>query len=192
MDNHQEFFYYDVLSDEEPPHLTGPLHGLVYCPGSINLKPFRLITPEQYRVDMEVNFIGAVKTVKYYLPLLQQSGNAAIVLFSSVAAGVGMYMHASIAAAKGAVEAWMRVLAAELSPGVRVNAISPSLVETPLTRRLTDSEAKLKVAGDRHPLKRIGQPDEIAALTTFLLSDNASWITGQVIRADGGMHAIRS
>jgi len=184
-------YAYDVLADKEPPELEGPLHGLVYCPGSVNLKPIRLLSHQDYKNDMEINFLGAVKVVRYYLPALMQSGDASLIFFSSVAAGVGMAMHGSISAAKAALEGWTRTLAVELAPTVRANIIAPSLVQTPLTKRLTDSETRIKVAGDRHPLKRIGQPEEISALAAFLLSDEATWITGQVFHADGGLQSLR-
>jgi 3-oxoacyl-[acyl-carrier protein] reductase len=182
---------YDVTGADAPPIVEGPLDGLVYCPGSINLRPFKALKDQDFLNDFTINVLGAVKTIRHYLPNLTAAGNASIVLFSTVAVQTGMPFHASVAAAKGAVEGLARSLAAELAPKLRVNAIAPSLVATPLAARLTDTEAKVAAASERHPLKRIGQPAELAALAAFLLSDAAAWITGQVIHADGGLSALK-
>lgn len=169
------------------PELEGPIHGLVYCPGSINLKPLRQLKVEDFQKDFEVNCLGAVKAVKAYLPLLKSSQNASLVFFSTVAVQRGMAFHASVAAAKGAVEGMSRSLAAELAPEIRVNCIAPSLTETPLSKALIKGRDTLE---QRHPLKRLGQPGDIASMAAFLLSEEASWITGQVIGVDGGLAAL--
>ena len=186
-----QFIPYDVLSESNPPPLDGSLNGLVYCPGSILLKPFGSLGLNDFRADMEVNFFGAVKLIRHYLPALKGSGNASVVLFSSVAAGNGMAYHSSIAAAKAAVEGLTRSLAAELAPGVRVNAIAPSIVGTQLASKLINPEMKVKVAADRHPMKRIGTVSDIVSATCYLLSEDSSWMTGQVLHCDGGLSAIR-
>jgi 3-oxoacyl-[acyl-carrier protein] reductase len=182
---------YDVTGTEAPPSLEGPIDGLVYCPGSINLRPFKALKPTDFLNDFTVSLLGAATLLQQYLPNLSASGKASVVLFSTVAVQTGMPYHASVAAAKGAVEGLARSLAAELAPKVRVNAIAPSLVKTPLAARLTDTEAKVAAAAERHPLKRIGEASELAALAAFLLSDEAGWITGQVLHVDGGMSSLK-
>ena len=182
----------DVLDTAIPlPEISDTIDGIAYCPGSINLKPFRSLKPEDFQNDFNINLMGAVRIIQQYLPSLLKSEIASLLLFSSVAAQAGMSFHASIAAAKGAVEGFGKALAAELAPKVRVNVIAPSLTNTPLATRLLNHETKEKAAADRHPLKRIGQPADVAALAAFLLSPKSSWITGQVIGADGGMSTIR-
>ena len=184
--------YYSLdISEENPtfPVLDKPIDGLIYCPGTINLKPFRSLRAEDYLNEWNINFLGAVKTIKHFLPQLQQAENSSIVLFSTVAVQTGMAFHASIAAAKGAVEGLTRSLAAEFAPKVRVNAVAPSLTNTPLADKLINAEAKLKSAEDRHPLKKIGQPNDIANAVLYLL--DANWVTGQIISIDGGMSALR-
>ncbi len=182
----------DFLSDEwKADELPEVLDGLVYCPGTINLKPIRGLKPADFRHDFEVNVVGAVKVIQAALKALKASGNASVVLFSTVAVAQGMPFHASVAAAKGAVEGLARSLAAELSPNIRVNVVAPSLTNTPLAARLLSSDEKLEASAKRHPLQRIGQPKDMAAITAFLLSDKASWITGQVIGVDGGLSRVR-
>jgi len=184
-------FYSVDISEENPnfPVLDKPIDGLIYCPGTINLKPFRSLRSEDYLNEWNINFLGAVKTIKHFLPQLQHAENSSIVLFSTVAVQTGMAFHASIAAAKGAVEGLTRSLAAEFAPKVRVNAVAPSLTNTPLADKLLNAEAKLKSAEDRHPLKKIGTPNDIANAVQYLL--NANWVTGQIISVDGGMSALR-
>jgi NAD(P)-dependent dehydrogenase (short-subunit alcohol dehydrogenase family) len=184
-------FYSVDISEENPnfPVIDKPIDGLIYCPGTINLKPFRSLRSEDYLNEWNINFLGAVKTIKHFLPQLQHAENSSMVLFSTVAVQTGMAFHASIAAAKGAVEGLTRSLAAEFAPKVRVNAVAPSLTNTPLADKLINAEAKLKSAEDRHPLKKIGTPNDIANAVQYLL--NANWVTGQIISVDGGMSALR-
>ncbi len=182
---------YDVRNTELPSAIDGALDGLVYCPGSINLKPFKSLKAADFQNDFEINLLGAVKTIQAYLPNLSASNNASIVLFSTVAVQTGMPYHSSVAAAKGAIEGFARALAAELTPKIRVNVIAPSLVKTPLAARLTDNETKVATASERHPLKRIGEPEEIASLAAYLLSDNSKWMTGQILHIDGGLSSLK-
>lgn len=179
----------DVLTDElpAPPPV---LDGLIYCPGSINLKPFKSLKPAQFQADFDLNVLGAVRCLQAVEGALKKSPHPAVVLFSTVAVQRGMAFHASIAAAKGAVEGLTRSLAAEWAPLVRVNAIAPSLTATPLAERLLSSEDKQKAAADRHPLKRYGSAEEIASMAAFLLSPAAAFMTGQVIGMDGGLSAV--
>ncbi len=167
------------------------IDGVVYCPGSINLKPFHRLTEADFLNDWQVNFMGAVKIIQQLLPALKKAETPSIVLFSTVAVQTGMPFHASIAAAKGAVEGLTRSLAAELSPKIRVNCIAPSLVQTSLAEKLTNTPEKIEAGGKRHALQRIGQPNDIAAMAEFLLSDKAAWITGQVLHIDGGMSTLK-
>ena len=180
----------DLLDLEALPET---LQGLVYCPGTIVLKPFQRLTIDDFKEDFNINLLGAVKVIQGCLKRLKKSPTgASIVLFSTVAVKTGMAFHASVASAKAAVEGLTRSLAAEFAPGLRVNAIAPSLTDTPLAQNLLASEEKRKASADRHPLKRVGTPQEIAGLVAYLLSDASAWITGQIISIDGGMSSLRT
>lgn len=184
--------FLDITNDElDTKQLPDSLDGLVYCPGSINLKPFHRISDQEFMDEFQLNVIGAIRTVRSTLALLKNSSQSSIVLFSTVAVQQGMPFHSSIASAKGALEGLTRSLAAEFAPKIRVNCIAPSLINSPLADRLLSSDEKKRASNERHPLKRIGEPEDLARLTAFLLSPQSSWITGQVIHADGGLSAIR-
>ena len=184
--------YFDVNSDEiKLMGIPEEIHGLAYCPGSINLKPFRRIKVSQFKDDFELQVLGAVKVIQHFLPQLKAAGNSSILLFSTVAVQQGFSYHSQVSVSKGAIEGLTRSLAAELSPEIRVNAIAPSLTDTPLAAKLLSSDEKIKANADRHPLKAIGDPNNIAELGAFLLSQKSSWITGQIIHADGGMSTIK-
>lgn len=168
------------------------VHGLVYCPGTLVLKPFQRLTIDDFLEDFNVNLLGAVKVIQGCLTRLKKSqSGASIVLFSTVAVKTGMAFHASVASAKAAVEGLTRSLAAEFAPRIRVNAIAPSLTDTPLAQNLLSSDEKRKASAERHPLKRIGSPRDIAQLAAHLLSDSGAWITGQIMHVDGGMSSLR-
>ncbi|MFT5645558.1 MAG: 3-oxoacyl-[acyl-carrier protein] reductase [Aureispira sp.] len=185
-----DFYKCDVLKDELPV-ISGEIDGLVYCPGSINLKPFKGLKAKDFQADFDINVLGAVKVLQTYTKNLQAAEQASVVLFSTVAVQTGMAFHASVSAAKGAVEGLVRSLAAEWSPKIRVNGIAPSITETDLAARLLRNEKQLEAAAARHPLARIGQASDAAELAAFLLESTSSWMTGQVIALDGGMSAIR-
>ena len=174
----------------EPPER---IRGVVYCPGSITLRSFRSLQPADFRQDLEINLVGAVRVLQACQPRLEgvDGSPASVVLFSTVAVGQGMPMHASVAAAKGAVEGLVRSLAAEWAPKVRVNAIAPALTDTPLAARLLSSPEKREALAARYPLKRIGTAGDVARLAGFLLSDESGWLTGQVLGLDGGMSTLR-
>ncbi|MBD3331406.1 SDR family oxidoreductase [candidate division GN15 bacterium] len=183
-----------VSGDLSPlePLAKEPVDGLVYCPGTITLKPFRALKIEDFQRDLDINLLGAVRTVQALLPGLRKSNEAAVVLFSTVATRAGMNYHSSIAAAKAAVEGFAVSLAAELSgQGIRVNVVAPSLTDTPLAERLLDTDTKKEASAKRHPLGRTGSAEDIAGAAEFLLSDTATWITGQVISVDGGLSTLR-
>jgi NAD(P)-dependent dehydrogenase (short-subunit alcohol dehydrogenase family) len=188
-----QFYEKNILSDSlEDITFPEKIDGLVYAPGSINLKPFNRLTEEDFRNDFEINVLGAVKIIQKLLSNLKKSDNASIVLFSSVAAKTGMPFHASIATSKAAIEGLTKSLAAELAAQkIRVNAIAPSLTETPLASQLLSSEERREASAKRHPLQKIGQPEEIAKMVVFLLSESGSWITGQTIGIDGGIGSLK-
>ncbi len=187
------FFAADVSVDDLTEiSLPVELHGLIFCPGSINLRPFNRLTEADFLADFQQNFLGAVKVIQKCLPALKKSGGASIVLFSTVAAKVGMPFHTSIAASKGAIESFAKSLAAELAPAkIRVNVIAPSLSDTSLAAQLLSTEEKRLASAKRHPLQRIGSAEDSAELAAFLLSDKSSWMTGQIIGVDGGLGNIK-
>ena len=187
-----EFYSADITkSAEELPQISNPIDGIVYCPGTINLKPFKSLKIDDFQNDFEVNLLGSVKIINKYFPNLKSAEKASIVLFSTVAVQTGMPYHASIAAAKGAIEGLTRSLAAELSPSIRVNCIAPSITNTPLAEKLLNNETKVKASEERHPLKRIGSAEEIAQAVEFLLSEKSGFITGQIIKIDGGISSVK-
>lgn len=186
------FTSYDVIGETDPPKDDIPegLDGLVYCPGSIDLKSFRSLKAPAFREAFEVNVVGAVRCLQAAERNLKKSDRAAVVFFSTVAVQRGMPFHAGVAAAKGAVEGLTRSLAAEYAPNIRVNAIAPSLTDTPLAGKLLATDEKREASASRHPLKRVASAEEIAAMAAFLLSDKAAFVTGQVIGMDGGLSAV--
>lgn len=186
------FTAYDVTGESDPPKETLPdsLDGLVYCPGSIDLKSFRSLKAPAFRESFELNVVGAVRCLQAVERPLKKSPVGAVVFFSTVAVQRGMPFHASVAASKGAVEGLTRSLAAEYAPSIRVNAIAPSLTDTPLAEKLLSTEDKRQASADRHPLKRVADASEIAAMAAFLLSEKAAFMTGQIIGMDGGLGAL--
>jgi 3-oxoacyl-[acyl-carrier protein] reductase len=182
----------DVLQEDyDLSYLPNELHGLVYCPGSITLKPVRGLKSEDIIHDFQLNALSAFRIIQNVLGKLKAPNTASVVLFSTVAVGQGMPYHVSVSMAKGAVEGLTRSLAAELAPGIRVNAIAPSLTDTPLASRLLSTAERKEASAQRHPMKRIGNPTDLAYMAEFLLSDKAPWITGQVISVDGGMGRLK-
>ncbi|WP_395633303.1 SDR family NAD(P)-dependent oxidoreductase [Flavobacterium sp.] len=166
------------------------IDGFVYCPGSINLRPFRGLKPEAFESDLQINFISMIKALQSVLPNLSAANQSSVVLFSSVAAGMGMPFHTSVAAAKGAIEGFAKALAAEYAPKIRVNVIAPSLTDTPLAEKFLSNEEKKEKSAQRHPLKRVGTPEDMAKTAKFLLSEDSSWISGQIFHVDGGMSTL--
>ena len=185
------FHAYDATTDElDKNWLPDALDGLAYCPGSIDLRSFRSLKADAFRAAFELNVVGAVRSIQAAERALKKGNDPAIVLFSTVAVRRGMPFHAAVAAAKGGVEGLTRSLAAEYAPTIRVNAIAPSLTDTPLAEKLLSSDDKRRAGADRHPLKKIGTPAEIAAMATFLLGPSSTFMTGQIIGMDGGLGAL--
>jgi NAD(P)-dependent dehydrogenase (short-subunit alcohol dehydrogenase family) len=189
-DNHQHFIW-DATNPEIPSIDFTHLDGLVYCPGTINLKPFHRFTDEEILEEVTTNTLGAVRILRNMIPLLKKSTSPSVVLFSTVAVQTGMPFHANISMAKGAIEGLTRSLAAEWAPLIRVNAIAPSLTQTPLAEKLTSTPEKIEASAKRHPLQKIGTPQNIADAALFLLSDKSAWMTGQIMHIDGGMGSLR-
>ncbi len=172
--------------------LPDEVHGIVYCPGTINLKPFHRLSQDDFKNDFQINVLGAISVIQTLLPKLKKADGASIIMFSTVAVKLGMGFHASVAASKGAIEGLTLSLAAELAPAkIRVNCIAPSLTDTPLAKNLLSSDEKKEASNKRHPIGRYGLASDVSNLTTFLVSDDSSWITGQIMGVDGGMGSIK-
>jgi 3-oxoacyl-[acyl-carrier protein] reductase len=183
----------DVLDvDLQSLDLPAALDGVAYCPGSLRLKPFRTLREADFIEDFRISALGAVRVLQATANALHAGQQPGVVLFSTVAVRQGMPFHASISMAKGAVEGLTRALAAEWAPSVRVNAVAPSLTNTPLTARLLAGEERMQASRDRHPLRQIGEADDIAAAALFLLGEQSRWISGQVWGVDGGMSTVRA
>lgn len=185
--NNHIYYNLDVKNAEFPD--IEDLSSIIYCPGTINLKPFRSLKEEDFLNDFNVNFMGAVSIIKKYQRNLTKSENASITLFSTVAVSQGMPFHASIAAAKGAVEGLTKSLAAEFAGKIRVNCIAPTLTNTPLAEGILRNEEAIKRSDERHPSKRINSVDDVANTAVFLLENNN--ITGQILHVDGGMSTLK-
>jgi len=188
---HQNLTHYncDVLSDELPA--IERADGLIYCPGSINLKPFKRLSLDDFRTDFEINVIGAVRSIQAYAPALVQSENGSIVLFSTVATAMGMPFHASVSTAKSAVEGLMKSVAADLAPKVRVNAIAPTITQTDLAAKLLRNERMIENTIQRHPLKKFLDPSEVAAMAEYLISNGSKSVSGQVFKLDCGIVSLK-
>jgi NAD(P)-dependent dehydrogenase (short-subunit alcohol dehydrogenase family) len=184
--------YLNVLAETiDFGFLPESIDGLVYCPGTINLRPFARIQASDFIQDFNLQVGGAIKVIQAALPALKNAGNASIILFSTVAVQLGLNFHTQVAASKGAIEGLTRALSAELAPSIRVNCIAPSLTDTPLAASLLNSEQKMEANAQRHPLKRVGTVNDISEMACFLMSSKSSWITGQIMHVDGGMSSIK-
>ena len=179
----------DVLTDDLPE--LEKIDILIYCPGSINLKPISRLKLDDFRSDFEINVIGAVKAIQHYLPSLKRSTQPSILLFSTVATKLGMPFHASVAAAKSAVEGLTKSLGAELAPSIRVNAIAPTVTDTSLASKLLRNERMIENITERHPLKKYLDPKEVADMATFLISKKAASISGQIFELDCGIVSFK-
>jgi NAD(P)-dependent dehydrogenase (short-subunit alcohol dehydrogenase family) len=181
----------DVTADFELDFIPEQLDALVYCPGSINLLPFRRIKPDAFATDFNLQVLGAIKVIQAAHTALKKAGNPSILFFSTVAVQSGYNFHSQVAVSKGAIEGLTKALAAEFAPAIRVNAIAPSLTDTPLAEKLLSTDEKRDANAKRHPLNRIGEAEDIAYMAAFLLSEKASWITGQIFYVDGGMSTLK-
>jgi len=179
----------NVLTDELPD--LEHMDALIYCPGSINLKPFSRLSINDFKEDFEINVLGAVKAIQKYLPILKGGEHPSILLFSTVAAKLGMPFHASIATAKAGIEGLVKSLAAEFAPTIRVNAIAPTVTDTSLAAKLLRNDKMIENIKDRHPLKKFLNPQEVAEMADFLISDKTTSITGQIFEMDCGIVSVK-
>ncbi len=186
------YFEYDVRQSF-PSDLALPdqLDGFVYCPGAIDLKPFARNSPENFETDFQLQVLGAIRSLQAVLPFLLKSEHASVVLFSTVAVQSGFPFHSVVSTSKGAIEGLCRALAAEYAQKIRFNTIAPSLTDTPLAGRLLNNEEKKEANAQRHPMKKIGQPEDLANMALFLLSNKSAWVTGQILPVDGGMSSLK-
>ncbi|WJJ95941.1 SDR family NAD(P)-dependent oxidoreductase [Algibacter luteus] len=189
--SHQNLTHYscDIIQNDLPEIESAD--GLVYCPGSINLKPIARLSIDDFKNDFEINVLGAVKVIQKYLPILKNGEHPSVVLFSTVAAKLGMPYHASIAVAKSGVEGLVKSLGAELAPTLRINAIAPTVTDTDLASKLLRNEKMIENITERHPLKKFLSPEEVAEMAVFLLSDGSSSISGQIFEMDCGIVSFK-
>ena len=182
----------DVLSDSlNLESFPEQIDGLVYCPGSINLKPFKRFSEDDFINDFKLQVVGATRVIKTLLPKLMKSENSSIVLFSTIAVQNGFNFHSQVATSKGAIEGLTRSLSAEFAPKIRVNAIAPSLTDTPLADKFLNTTQKMEAQAERNPLKKVGTVTDIAEAANYLLTKKSSWVTGQVLHVDGGYSTIK-
>ena len=182
----------DLDKEFETDWLPEHLDGFIYLPGTINLRPFKGLKPSVFIEDFNINVMGCIKILQKVLPKIQAAENPSIVMFSTVAVKIGMPFHSSVSSSKGAIEGLTRSLAAEFAPKIRVNAIAPSILDTPLAEKFLNSETKLENSRNRHPMKEIGSPKDISEVVKFLIEDNSKWMTGQIIPFDGGMSSVKT
>ena len=188
--NNYKHIKFDVLNDEFPE--IESLDTLIYCPGTINLKPISTLTTDDFRYDFELNVIGAVKAIKKYLNLLKKSENPSILMFSTVATKLGMPYHSSVSVSKSGIDGLVKTLGAELAPKIRINAIAPTITNTDLASKILRNEKVIENMIERHPLKKILSPDEIAKMASYLISKNSSSISGQIFNMDAGIVSFKS
>ena len=179
---------FDISGDLSEFDSLEDINGLVYFPGTINLKPFTMLKEQDYQNDLDINFLGAVKVVKKLIGKLKEADGASVVFISTVAASIGLPFHASISPAKAALEAYARSMAAEYAGAkISFNVVAPSLANTPMAENLLKTERLVEASKERNPMKEIGSPNQIAKVVDFLLDADQNWMTGQVIPVDGGM-----
>jgi NAD(P)-dependent dehydrogenase (short-subunit alcohol dehydrogenase family) len=189
--SHPNLVHYslDVLQDTLPE--IESLDTLIYCPGSITLKPIGSLSIDDFRNDFEINVIGAVKVIQKYLAALKKGNQPSILLFSTVAAKLGMPFHASIATAKAGVEGLVKSLGAELASSIRINAIAPTITETTLAAGILRNDRMKENMVERHPMKGYLQPQEVSEMADFLISEKAKSISGQIFEMDYGIVSFK-
>ncbi len=190
-ENYTAYHQVSSYKSNELPSISEKIDGIVYFPGTIQLKPFLRMTENDFLNDLHINTLGAVHCIQKYMPNLKDSEHASIVLISTVAVQIGMPFHSSVSMAKGAIEGLTKSLAAEFAPKIRVNAVAPSLTDTPLGERFINTAEKLENSKKRNPLNKIGKPEDIANAIHFLLTEKSAWVTGQILHIDGGMNNIK-
>ncbi len=179
----------DILSDNLPE--IENIDSVIYCPGSINLKPILQLKEEDFVNDFNINVLGAIKTVKTYLNNLKKGDDPSLLFFSTVAVGQGMPFHSSVSVAKAGIEGLTKSLAAELAPSIRVNCIAPTITRTDMAQRILRNEKIEENIANKHPLKKICEAKDISDMADFLISHNAKNITGQIMHVDGGMSTLK-
>jgi len=187
--NYSDIDDFDILDSSRYLKIEKKIDGLVYFPGTINLRPFRSLKTENFIEDFNVNVLGLITALKFYQK--QFNKGASVVVFSTVAAKLGMPFHASVSTVKSAVSGLAKSLAAEWAPNVRVNCISPSIFKSEMSKRILSSETMIEKISNNHPMKRHGETNDISSLINFLLSEESSWITGQDFSVDGGMSTLK-
>ena len=185
-----EWEEFDVLEDSWEDQMPEDIDGLVYSVGSINLKPFRGLKTEVFEADFQLHVMGAIKALQAAYKNFNTNNIPSVVLYSTVAVQRGMPFHATVSASKGAIEGLTRAIASEWAPKARINCIAPSLTDTPLAGKLLSTPEKKEAMGNNNPMKRVGEANDIAEMTAFLLSDKSSWMTGQIIHIDGGQSVL--
>ena len=189
---HDNYTHFQIDSTKDDFPDIENIDTLIYCPGSINLKPISTLSIENFREDFELNVIGAVKAIKKYLPVIKKGENPSILLFSTVATKLGMPYHASVSASKSAIDGIVKTLGAELAPKIRVNAIAPTITNTELASKILRNEKVVENMIERHPLKKILSAKEVSKMAKFLISNDASSISGQIINMDAGIVSFKS
>lgn len=187
-----EYHHLDILEFElDLDFVPDTIDGIAYCPGSINLKPFKRLKPSSFVDDFNLQVVGAIKVIQTLSDKMKNSIDPSIVFFSTVAVSMGYNFHTQVATSKGAIEGLSKSLAAEFAPKIRVNCVAPSLTDTPLASKLLSTEEKKQANANLHPLKKIGTAEDVAEMAAFLLSDKSKWMSGQVLHVDGGMSSLR-
>jgi NAD(P)-dependent dehydrogenase (short-subunit alcohol dehydrogenase family) len=174
------------------PNLPEQVDAFAYCVGAITLRPFERIKIADFAKDYQLQVLGAIHALQLCMPSLKKSESASVLMFSTVAVQTGLPFHTQVSASKGAIEGLCKALAAEYAPKIRVNCIAPSLTDTPLANALLNTDQKREANAKRHPLQRIGTAEDLANAAAFLLSENSTWITGQVLAVDGGMSSLKT